>query len=305
MVTQTMSPRRWRNIIQAAFEPHVGLEGVLIALEEWDENFASKAQYLEQIRPFTHVFAKKYGKPELRAVLTVSMFSLLSQPSVELADAPPTKIFDLVPDAPTERTPVSSSANTSTSSPAPRAESVTKSVTRPSSGLSVSATSASSATLSTPSKLSNTSLPSTQQAKVGTVRGMPALDMAPHKQTQVDVTLAAMLTQLRTLLTSSTDIEVVKAAAQYDRALLRCTKVKAVNMSEAQQMAWQQWLNYGTEQNLRAGIQLEQATQIVNAVYVFLSNEIGPVAADSHLNQAVASMEMKAGNKMLSPRVFL
>ena len=146
--------------------------------------------------------------------------------------------------------------------------------------------------------------PQPQQRNMSQIAASPASSMATAPtSTSIDATLAALILALHEELTLDSQGNVW--TAQFLQTLQASFTVQNLKLDEGQKTAWEAWLRLPQTLNLQANLSVQQATKLVNLLYVFLTEAIGPVETDRLLSRSVQQVEATPTGRSLSPRTFL
>jgi|GEM_PF-5542893 len=146
--------------------------------------------------------------------------------------------------------------------------------------------------------------PQPQPRNMSQIATSPASPIASTQtSTAIDATLAALILELHEALTL--DSQGSAWTAQFLQTLQASSTVQTLKLDDTQKDAWEAWLRLSQPLNLQAHLSVQQATKLVNLLYVFLTEAIGPVEADRLLSRSVQQVEATPTGRSLSPRTFL
>jgi hypothetical protein len=316
-----VSPQVWRSMLRAAFEPHVGIEGVQRAVSLWITQYSDKADMQAQVRPFVYTYSQMYGTFELRLNLTLQLLTMLRTPPSSLPEDPQYASFDAPmlnsdEDSPRFSAP-SQSASPGYSSPG---YSSSASTAAPAAAFAaavdlispLSSPSGDVATLHTPASTSvrplmmvgraqdsaeDEALDAQDNGRVAT--SAIAASQIPSREN----TLVTLLLKLRETLAQMPRNSAVVGG--YDRLMFAFAESKTVKLDAEQVSKWIAWVQAPYRRPMGAALKPKQCTQIINEVYVYLSEQLGPVQADEGLSRAIALCEDTPTGRLVSPRQFL
>jgi hypothetical protein len=308
-----VSPQVWRSMLRAAFEPHVGIEGVQRAVSLWITQYSDKADMQAQVRPFVYTYSQMYGTFELRLNLTLQLLTMLRTPPSFLPEDPQYASFDAPmlnsdEDSPRFSAPSQSAPPGYSSSAAPAAAfAAAGDLINP-----LSSPSSDVATLHTPATTSVRPLMMVGRAQDGAEdEALDAQDngrvatnaIAASQIPSRENTLVTLLLKLRETLAQMPRNSAVVGG--YDRLMFAFAESKTVKLDAEQVSKWIAWVQAPYRRPMGAALKPKQCTQIINDVYVYLSEQLGPVQADEGLSRAIALCEDTPTGRLVSPRQFL
>jgi hypothetical protein len=116
-------------------------------------------------------------------------------------------------------------------------------------------------------------------------------------------TLATFILKLRELLTLEKNSQL--AVPHYDRLIFDFVASRALKLNAEQSQQWVAWSQAPYKQPFHCLLTTPQCTQIINDIYVYLSEWVGPVVADDLLDKTIRLVEATPTGKIISPRLFL
>ncbi len=116
-------------------------------------------------------------------------------------------------------------------------------------------------------------------------------------------TMATFILKLRELLAYQSNSS--QSLPHYDRLVFDFVSSPKLKFSPQQSQHWSIWAQAPYKTTLDTQLTTKQCMQIVNDIYVYLSEWVGPVVADDLLDKSVSLVELTPTGKIISPRLFL